>query len=154
MNISIKVKNLREGKGWSQEHLSAVAGISTKTIHRIETGKTKASLESQQALSDAFGISISELFYDQAQNNAERWPKEYILEVYFEGECIEQQRYLDPIIPPLPGEKFYIIFENKNYSNEHGNWWIVNRRKHLKFNEEINIETLMLECTPDPQKGA
>ena len=101
MSVSIKVKKLREARGWSQEHLSAVAGISVKTIHRIETEKTKASLESQQALSDAFGISISELFYDQTINKSEKWPKEYILEVYFEGECIEQQRYLDPIIPPF-----------------------------------------------------
>ena len=102
MNISVKIKHLRESKGWSQEHLAAVAGISIKTINRIETNKTKASLESQQALSEAFGISISELFYDQAKNESERWPKEYILEVYFQGECIEQTRYLDPIIPPLP----------------------------------------------------
>ena len=153
MEISLKVKQLRESKGWSQEHLAAVAGISPRTIHRIETGKRKASLESQRAIASAFEISVSDLIYDPLPNQTKSWPKEYILEVYFEGECIEQQRYLDPIIPPLPGEKFYIVFENKNYSDEHGNWWIVNRRRHLKFNEEINIETLMLDCTPDPQNG-
>lgn len=154
MDISVKVKEIRERKGWSQEHLADVAGLSVKTIQRIESRMGKASFESQQALSQAFDIRIEKLFYSQTPKKPERRPKEYILEVYFEGECIEQQRYFDPIIPPLPGEKFYIIFENKNYSDEYGNWWIVNRRKHLKFNEEINIEILMLECTPDPQKGA
>ncbi|MEZ9395821.1 helix-turn-helix domain-containing protein [Vibrio splendidus] len=155
MTIGKKVKQLRELKGWSQEHLSSVSGLSSKTIQRIESGK-KASLESQQALASAFQIEISEIFYAQtevAQHPREN-RKEYILEIYFEGECIEQQSYFDPIIPPLPGEQFYISFENSNYSQAYGNWWVVEKRKHLKFNESINIETLMLYCVPDPEKGA
>ncbi|NNN70892.1 MULTISPECIES: helix-turn-helix domain-containing protein [unclassified Vibrio] len=155
MTIGKKVKHLRESRGWSQEHLSSVSGLSIKTIQRIESGR-KASLESQQALASAFKVEISEIFYAKTEVvcSTKKSPKEYILEIYFEGECIEQQSYFDPIIPPLPGEQFYISFENSNYSEEYGNWWVVQKRKHLKFNESINIETLMLYCIPDPKKGA
>lgn len=154
MSIGKKIKTLREQKGWSQEHLAQVSGLVVKTIQRIESEKTKAALESQQALACAFEIEIKELFYAYDEPLAEiRAPKEYILEIYFEGECIEQQRYLDPIIPPLPGEQFHISFQNSNYSQSYGNWWLVEKRKHLKFNESINIETLMLYCIPDPKKG-
>ena len=152
MDISLKVKRLRKHKGWSQEHLASVSGLSTKTVQRIESGNN-ASLESQQALASVFEIDIGELIYNNFEPE-KRNPKEYILEVYFEGECIEQQIYADPIIPPLPGEQFYIVFQNKNYSDSYGNWWVVEKRKHLKFNQSINIETLMLYCIPDPSRGA
>ena len=155
MSIGKKIKKLRELNAWSQEHLSTVSGLAVKTIQRIEAEKNKASLESQKALASVFEIEISDLFYSQIQEPAvpRQFPKEYILEIYYEGECIEQQSYFDPIIPPLPGEQFYISFENTNYSKEHGNWWLVKKRKHLKFNESINIETLMLYCIPDPDQG-
>jgi transcriptional regulator with XRE-family HTH domain len=153
MEISEKIKALREQKAWSQEHLSSITGLSPKTIQRIEAGKNTPSFESQQALAQAFDIEIRDLRDTLSLKNDDDLPREYILEVYFEGECIEQQSYFSPIIPPLPGEQFYILFKNSNYSNEYGNWWLVKKRKHLKFNESVNTETLMLECVPDPQKG-
>ena len=152
MDISSKVKKLRQNKGWSQDHLATVSGLSTKTVQRIESGNN-ASLESQQALASVFKINVGELIYNDFKAEKSN-PKEYILEVYFEGDCIEQQTYAEPIIPPLPGEQFYIIFQNKNYSENYGNCWIVEKRKHLKFNQSINIETLMLDCKPDPNRGA
>jgi transcriptional regulator with XRE-family HTH domain len=38
------IRKLRLQKGWSQEHLSQISGLSTRTIQRIERGH-KASLE-------------------------------------------------------------------------------------------------------------
>jgi len=155
VSIGEKIEKLRKHRGWSQEHLSRVSDLSIKTIQRIESGKN-ASLESQQSLASAFEVEIHEIFYAQDKNARapDRNQKEYVLEIYFDGECIEQQRYFDPVIPPLPGEQFYISFANENYSESYGNWWVVEKRKHLKFNQSINIETLMLYCKPDPAKGA
>ncbi|MGX9418863.1 2TM domain-containing protein [Vibrio sp. RC27] len=54
------VRKLRLKKGWSQEHLSQLSGLSVRTIQRIERGQSP-SLDSQQALAAVFEIDISEL---------------------------------------------------------------------------------------------
>ena len=78
----------------------------------------------------------------------------YILEIYHEGECIEQRESETPFWPePLPGEQIYIEFENPSYNEEHGLWWIVVKRRHLLFGTKVKIATLMLHCEPDPDKG-
>ncbi len=152
-HLSERVKTLRKDRGWTQDHLASVSGLSLKTIQRIETGKSSAALEAQQALAQVFDLNVRDLRETPERTEKEFPPREYILEIYYQGECIEQQIYTSPIIPPLPGEQIYIIFENKNYSEEHGNWWLVKKRRHLKFNESINIETLMLTCVPDINRG-
>ena len=61
MNISSKrIKSLRAEHGWSQEQLGEVAGISYRTIQRIEKDGN-CSPESQMALASAFGLSPDEL---------------------------------------------------------------------------------------------
>lgn len=54
------VKRLREEKSWSQEHLATVAGISHRTIQRVESDGT-ASLETRMALASALAVSASDL---------------------------------------------------------------------------------------------
>ncbi len=46
------VRKLREDKGWSQEHLAAVSGLSARTVQRLEA-EGNASLESRSALAAA-----------------------------------------------------------------------------------------------------
>ena len=57
------VKKLREERAWSQEQLAQIAGISLRTIQRVEreTGISEASNETRMALASAFGITVSEL---------------------------------------------------------------------------------------------
>jgi transcriptional regulator with XRE-family HTH domain len=54
------VRKLRLKKGWSQDHLSQLSGLSIRTIQRIERGQSP-SLETLQALAAVFEIDISEL---------------------------------------------------------------------------------------------
>jgi transcriptional regulator with XRE-family HTH domain len=54
------VRKLRLQRGWSQEKLADLTGLSTRTIQRIERGH-KPGLESQKLLSDAFEIDIATL---------------------------------------------------------------------------------------------
>ena len=54
------VRKLRIDRGWSQETLAEVAGLSVRTVQRIERGG-KASLDSMGALAAAFDVSISDL---------------------------------------------------------------------------------------------
>lgn len=62
-----QVRRWRDGRGWSQEHLAEVAGISLRTVQRIENGE-KAARESVMALAAAFGVDVMALTVDaQAQ---------------------------------------------------------------------------------------
>lgn len=77
----------------------------------------------------------------------------YILEIYHEGDCIEQREKDEPFMAPAPGEQISLSFQNTNYSDEHGNWWLVKKRKFLYFGADTEIQTMMLYCVPDPAKG-
>lgn len=57
---SSKIKSLRAERGWSQEHLGEVTGLSTRTIQRLENDGS-GSAESLMAIASAFSISPGEL---------------------------------------------------------------------------------------------
>jgi transcriptional regulator with XRE-family HTH domain len=61
MKIDIaRIKVLRESRGWSQEHLASVSGLSPRTVQRMEA-EGKASHESRMAVSAALGIEPAQL---------------------------------------------------------------------------------------------
>jgi len=57
------LRKLRLDKGWSQEQLAEVSGVSTRTIQRIERGKT-ASLETLKCLASVFETDLQTLKKD------------------------------------------------------------------------------------------
>ena len=66
MSVSSQtVKDLRRERGWSQDQLAAISGLSERTIQRIETDGA-CSLDSKMALASAFGIPPSELSREEA----------------------------------------------------------------------------------------
>lgn len=54
------LKRLRENKKWSQEQLALMAGLSVRTIQRIERGQS-ASVESLKSLASVLEVSVSTL---------------------------------------------------------------------------------------------
>ncbi len=54
------IKLLRKERGWSQEQLSKISGLSERTVQRIEKNGD-CSLDSQMALASAFEVSPKEL---------------------------------------------------------------------------------------------
>ena len=61
MKLDVRlIRQLREDRGWSQEQLAAVSGLSARTVQRLETGGS-ASLESRSALAAAFGVDAIRL---------------------------------------------------------------------------------------------
>jgi transcriptional regulator with XRE-family HTH domain len=54
------VKKFRESKSWTQEHLARAAGVSLRTIQRIETDGS-ASAESRLAIAAALGVPVEKL---------------------------------------------------------------------------------------------
>lgn len=59
------VRRLRNDRGWSQEQLSAAAGLSLRTIQRVE-GEGVASRETKVCLAAVFGVGLNALSAEQA----------------------------------------------------------------------------------------
>jgi len=54
------IRKLRLQRGWSQEQLSQLSGLSVRTIQRIERGQ-KAGLETLKSLAAVFDLDVIEL---------------------------------------------------------------------------------------------
>ena len=65
--IRMIVRKLRLEKGWSQEQLAEICGLSTRTIQRIERGQ-KPSLESLKSLAAVFEIEVTDLTKETAMS--------------------------------------------------------------------------------------
>ena len=59
------VRLMREERAWSQEHLASVAGLSTRTVQRLEADGN-ASAESRMAIAAVFGMEPAGLMQGQA----------------------------------------------------------------------------------------
>lgn len=57
------IRKLRLQRGWSQEQLAGISGVSTRTIQRIERGRN-ASLESLKCLAAVFETDFNTLRED------------------------------------------------------------------------------------------
>ncbi|MDD4910904.1 MAG: helix-turn-helix transcriptional regulator [Sideroxydans sp.] len=55
-----RLKSERCKRGWSQDHLAAVSGVSTRTVQRLERGD-KATLSSLAALASVLALSVDAL---------------------------------------------------------------------------------------------
>jgi len=57
----MRLKELRNQKGMSQEVLADISGLSLRTIQRIENGETNPTGESLKRLSNALNVNPDEL---------------------------------------------------------------------------------------------
>jgi len=56
-----RIKDLRKQKGFTQDDLSYLSGISRSTLGNIETAKNDVVLSKLNMLAKAFGLMLSEL---------------------------------------------------------------------------------------------
>ena len=68
---TVLIRELRKQKSWSQEQLASIAGLSLRTIQRIEK-KGVCSLESCQAIASAFELNAASLQIDTAKELGDR----------------------------------------------------------------------------------
>ena len=61
MNLSIRLKNIRESKNLSQEYVGNELGIGQPSYSKIENDKREISVKELIKLSDIFDLSIGEL---------------------------------------------------------------------------------------------
>lgn len=57
-----RLRSLRLQKALTQEELAFAADVELSQIHRLESGKTNATLSTLTALASALELSLSELF--------------------------------------------------------------------------------------------
>ncbi|MGF1684691.1 2TM domain-containing protein [Photobacterium makurazakiensis] len=62
------IRKMRLQRGWSQEHLSQLSGLSVRTIQRIERGQN-AGLESLNALAAVFEVNVTDLKMESSMND-------------------------------------------------------------------------------------
>ena len=68
------LKKVRLEHNWSQDQLAEIAGVSSRTIQRIENGNP-ASMETLKALAAGFGVSVEELKNRLSAGHAEPAPE-------------------------------------------------------------------------------
>lgn len=62
IKFGMKIKNLRNEKRITQEKLAELAGIDRSYISDIERGVKNISLQKIEALAEALGVEIQEIF--------------------------------------------------------------------------------------------
>lgn len=66
-----RLKEHREGKGWSQGELARRLGVSRQTINAVETDKYDPSLPLALRMAKLFAVGVPDLFIDDWQPEAE-----------------------------------------------------------------------------------
>ncbi len=64
------IRKLRLQKGWSQEQLAQMSGLSVRTIQRVERGK-RAGLESLKSLGAVFNLDLTHLYEEPQMTTQE-----------------------------------------------------------------------------------
>ncbi|RLV59453.1 XRE family transcriptional regulator [Parashewanella curva] len=73
MDVNAKtIKEYRLVKGWTQQHLAEICGVSLRTIQRVERYGT-ASNDTAMGIASAFEIDISEII--NLVSTKDMWPK-------------------------------------------------------------------------------
>lgn len=60
--LGARVRQLRRGRGWSQEELGERIGRSVDTISNVERGASSTRIDTAAQIARVLGISLSELF--------------------------------------------------------------------------------------------
>lgn len=62
IRFGARVRQLRMGRGWSQEHFADLAGLHRTYVGAIERGEQNLSLVNIEKLATTLGVSLAELF--------------------------------------------------------------------------------------------
>jgi transcriptional regulator with XRE-family HTH domain len=71
--VSLRLRELRDAKGWSQAELSRRSGVPQPTISRLEAGKLETiSLSQLEKLAVAFGVNAAVLIEHEPEKRGKR----------------------------------------------------------------------------------
>ena len=77
--LALRIKSLRESKGYTQEEFAEICGTSTRTISNIERGQSVPDLSTIFTLAKHLSVSLDELLKiaPHSKKTAARQQKEY-----------------------------------------------------------------------------
>jgi putative transcriptional regulator len=61
-NVSNRIKELRDARGWTQQDLAQAVGVSRQSINSIERHRYEPSLELALLFARVFGVSTDDIF--------------------------------------------------------------------------------------------
>lgn len=61
VRLGLRIRKLREKRGWGQEDLAAESGIGKPFISRLENGRREPCLRTMEAIAGSFDMSVSQL---------------------------------------------------------------------------------------------
>lgn len=70
MKIGLVIKGLRMEQGLKLESLANDLELATSTLSRIESGRRNPSLDVLEALADALGVKVSDIFHEAERSTA------------------------------------------------------------------------------------
>jgi len=97
------VLRARKNRCWSQEELAIAAGLSLRTVQRIEN-ESSASLQSKKALASALAIDIHDLDYEEIRMS--KCPECDSKEIYQCKDAIETTTISGELLPKLGSGMF------------------------------------------------
>ncbi len=65
MTVGLRIKELREKQGFSQNRLAEWAGVSQTHLRRVEMGEADITVGHLRLLCDALGITLAEFFAEE-----------------------------------------------------------------------------------------
>ncbi len=68
----LRIKELREARGWTTEFLGKRVGVSPAHVSRVENGVSNTRLGTLKMFADALGIPVQELFARESKQHPER----------------------------------------------------------------------------------
>ncbi|GAB3313792.1 hypothetical protein GCM10027299_01150 [Larkinella ripae] len=81
MTIGTQIRLLRQQKGYSQENMADMLGLSTTAYGDIERGKTDLTISRLQQIATALGTTAPQLLSGDVQPQPELYPAEVVHQV-------------------------------------------------------------------------
>ena len=105
MNTLERIDQLRNERGWSINYLAMEAMLTQSTINNLYVRKTEPKLSTLRSICNAFGISLSEFFTENLQEEKTSPENELISQIKTLSET--QQRDLLAFLKSMKNNKKY-----------------------------------------------
>jgi transcriptional regulator with XRE-family HTH domain len=89
-SIGMRVRALREERGYSQEQLAEVLGLNKSAISRVESGQRGLAVQELAAVAPFLGVSVDEVMFGK--------PEDTLVLLRGEGDVGEAAAYAERVI--------------------------------------------------------
>ena len=94
MEINRKIEKMCFQRGWSMYELAQEAGLTQSTLTSIMKRGTPPKIDTLQCICDAFGVSLSQFFFEDEQQEVLRQDEKLLVELYRKLPYHKQQSLL------------------------------------------------------------